>query len=89
MTFKDLALEDWSSESGVLEQDRYNAFVEDLNRSEWNCGIVSGSDIHDDLSRVLMRRYEYELTIEPGKRVVNTVTAPIYPGINTNYDPSI
>ncbi len=89
MTFKDLALADWTSESGVLEQDWYNAFVEDLNRSEWNCGVVSGSDIHDDLSRVLMRWYEYEITVEPGERVVNTVTAPIYPAINTNYDPSI
>lgn len=89
MTFKDQALADWTSESGALEQDWYNAFVEDLNRSEWNCGVVSGSDIHDDLSRVLMRWYEYEITVEPGERVVNTVTAPIYPSINTNYDPSI
>ena len=89
MTFKDLALADWKSESGVLEQDWYNAFVEDLNRSEWSCGVVSGSDIHENLSDVLMRWYEYELTVEPGERVVNTVTAPIYPSINTNYDPSI
>ena len=89
MTFKDLALADWTSESGVLEQDWYNAFVEDLNRSEWSCGVVSGSDIHDDLSRVLMRWYEYEITVGPWERVVNTVTAPIYPAINTNYDPSI
>lgn len=89
MTFKELALADWKSESGVLEQDWYNAFVEDLNRSEWSCGVVSGSDIHENLSDVLMRWYEYELTVEPGERVVNTVTAPIYPAINTNYDPSI
>lgn len=89
MTFKDLALADWTSESGVLEQDWYNAFVEDLNRSEWSCGVVSGSDIHDDLSRVLMRWYEYEITVGPWERVVTTVTAPIYPAINTNYDPSI
>lgn len=89
MAFRELALADWERESGVLEQDWYNAFVEDLNRSEWSCGIISGSDIHDDLSRVLMRWYEYELTVGPGERVVNTVTAPIYPAINTNYDPSI
>ena len=89
MTFKDLALENWTDASGVLEQDWYNAFVEDLNRSEWSCGVVSGSDIHEDLSRALMRWYEYEITVEPGERVVNTVTAPLYPSINTNYDPSI
>ena len=51
--------------------------------------MVSGSDIHDDLSRVLMRWYEYEITVDPWERVINTVTAPIYPAINTNYDPSI
>ncbi len=89
MTFQDLALADWTGESGVLEQDWYNAFVEDLNRSEWSCGVVSGSDIHENLSGVLMRWYEYELTVGPGERVVNTVTAPIYPTINTNYEPSI
>ena len=36
-----------------------------------------------------MRWFEYELTVGPGERVVNTVTAPLYPAINTNYDPSI
>lgn len=89
MTFKDLALADWTSESGVLEQDWYNAFVEDLNRSEWSCGVISGSGTHRDLSETLMRWYEYELTVGPGERVVNTVTAPLYPAINTNYDPPV
>ena len=89
MAFRELALADWESESGVLEQDWYNAFVEDLNRSEWSCGVVSGSGTHRDLSETLMRWYEYELTVGPGERVVNTVTAPLYPAINTNYDPPV
>lgn len=89
MTFKDLALEDWESGSGVLEQDWYNAFVEELNRSMWSCGVISGGDIHRDLLENLMRWYEYEITVGPGEQVVNTVTAPLYPAINTNYDPSI
>lgn len=89
MAFRELALADWESESGVLAQDWYNAFVEDLNRSLWAGGVISGSGTHRDLSETLMRWYEYELTVGPGERVVNTVTAPLYPAINTDYEPPI
>ena len=37
----------------------------------------------------LMRWYEYEITIAPKESIVNTVTAPIYPAIDMNYDPNI
>ena len=33
--------------------------------------------------------YEYEITLEPGERIVNAVTAPMYPAINLNYEPAI
>ena len=36
-----------------------------------------------------MRWYEYEITLEPGQRIVNSVTAPIYPSIDLDYDPDI
>ena len=41
------------------------------------------------MSSSLMRWYEYEITLEPGQRIVNAVTAPIYPSINTNYEPDV
>ncbi len=31
--------------------------------------------------------FAYEITLEPGQRIVNTVTAPIYPSVYTNYEP--
>ena len=36
-----------------------------------------------------MRWYEYEISIGPGECIVNTVTAPIYPSINSDYEPPI
>ena len=36
-----------------------------------------------------MQWYEYEITVGPGERIVNTVTAPIFPSINTRYNPTI
>ena len=31
--------------------------------------------------------YEYEITLQPGQELVNTVTAPIYPTIDIHYEP--
>jgi len=36
-----------------------------------------------------MRWYEYEITIEARERIVNTVTAPIYPSIDLRYEPDV
>ena len=33
--------------------------------------------------------YEYEITLKPKESIVNTVTAPMYPAINGQYDPAI
>ncbi len=33
--------------------------------------------------------YEYEITVAPGQRVVNTVTSPIYPTVHILYEPYI
>ena len=33
--------------------------------------------------------YEYEITVAPSQRIVNTVTAPIYPDVYFNYEPQI
>ncbi len=33
--------------------------------------------------------YEYEITVQPGQRVVNTLVAPIYPTVHIRYEPYI
>ena len=91
LSFRDLALSKWSEDSGVSEIDWYNAIVAMLTGSSDS----TGSNLHLwefgslDLSTHLMRWYEYEITLGPGQRIVNTVTAPIYPAINGRYEPPV
>ena len=91
LSFRDLALSKWSADSGVSEIDWYNAIVAMLTGSSDS----TGSNLHLwdfgslDLSRYLMRWYEYEITVGPGERIVNTVTAPIYPDIDSRYEPPV
>ena len=91
LSFRDLALSKWSADSGVSEIDWYNAIVSMLTASSDSTG--SNLNLWDygslDLSRYLMRWYEYEISVGPGERIVNTVTAPIYPSINARYEPPI
>lgn len=89
ITFKDLVMSEYTPDSGILEYDWYNAIVESMKYFEWEHVVIPGSEFQFDISNQLMRWYEYEITLEPGEKIVNTVTAPIYPSINTNYDPPI
>ncbi len=90
MTFREYALENWSEESGISEIDWYNATVTDFKYNTFaEHPVVRSSSHRAGFSNSLMRWYEYEITVEPGARIVNTVTAPIYPSVDANYDPSI
>lgn len=89
ITFEEYAMLNYPENTGVTETDWYNAVVANLNDSSngFSYGIIG--EFLDDLSGSLMRWYEYEIILEPGQRIVNTVTAPIYPSINMDWDPSI
>ena len=89
LTLKDLLLKEYDPASGILDYDWYNALVSALNYFEWEYGAIHSTEIGFDISDRLMRWYEYEITIGPGERIVNTVTAPIYPSINSDYEPPI
>lgn len=88
--FKAFALQSYNSSLGISETDWYNAMVEDLKQSEKNSyGILSCSDKNFDISSRLMRWYQYDIALEPKEKITNTVTAPIYPSINRDYDPPV
>lgn len=89
LTLKDFALSEYHSESGILDYDWYNAIVTSLKYHEWTNGAIHSGEVDLDLSNLLMRWYQYEITLEPKQRIVNTVVAPIYPAINSNYEPAI
>lgn len=83
--FKNLALSERAENSPVSETDWYNAVVDYLSESSsiyYYYGYL-------DVSRNLMRWYEYSLTLEPKGKVVNEVSAPVYPGINGYFDPNV
>lgn len=89
MTLKEFALTAYDEKSGVLEYDWYNAVVELLRLTEWNEGMISGSEFRFDISDQLMRWYQYEITVAPGEKIINTVTAPVYPSLNMQYEPPV
>lgn len=90
LTFKDLALDRYQQDSGILEYDWYNAFVEMMKQSAWKeYGVIADLPGEADTLRNLMCWYEYEIELKPGERIVNTVTAPMYPSFNINYNPPL
>ena len=89
MTLKEYIMQDFNVESGILESDWYNAKIQELKENEWNYGVIRNDRGVGGLERNLLRWYEYKITLEPGQRIVNTVTAPMYPSINLRYEPDI
>lgn len=89
-TFEEWACQGWSEDTGVSEIDWYNAVVADLNGNALaNNTLIRTLENSDRFAERLMRWYEYEITMEPRQELINTVTAPIYPSINSAYTPSI
>jgi len=89
LTLREFLLREYAPDSGILDYDWYNAMVTSLNHSEWAYGGISSIDVSFNVSNNLMRWYEYEISIGPGERIVNSVSAPIYPSINGRYEPPI
>ena len=75
----------------ISEIDLYNASVYSLyRRGNYDYGIMPNyrSIFSDDFETCLMRWYEYEITLGPNERKTNSVTAPIYPTIHTEFSPA-
>ena len=89
ITLKEFVLSEYDEDSGVLDYDWYNAVVSSLKYFEWSYGAIHSTEVDLDVSERLMRWYQYDITLEPGERAVNTVTAPIYPSIDSDYEPSV
>ena len=92
MTFKEFALSNWREDSGVSEVDWYNATVAEISdgRNHYDRYPIAEAGRHaSDFRGSLMRWYEYEIVLQAGERVVNAVTAPIYPAINLQYEPDV
>ena len=91
MTLREFALSEYDAVYGVSEEDWYQAVVYQLDYFEWKDGAFHSSEVDLNVAKRnrLMRWYQYDITLEAGERIVNTVTAPIYPSIDANYEPPV
>ncbi len=90
MTFGELVL-GWRDEAGaVSEVDWYNAAVAEFRRAcDRDASVFTLPYTGHNLYRALMRWYEYEIVFAPGARVINSVTAPLYPYIDLSWTPAV
>lgn len=86
-TFLDYVFRDYDDSSEISVTDWYNAYVTMLKESSGSSFILN--EPYRSLEHFLMRWYVYEIDLGPGERLINTVTAPMYPKIDTGFDPAV
>ena len=90
LTFEQYALQAYDQQSGIARHDYYNAVVACLAYSRWDdLGVHTQAYMLTNLESYLLEWYEYEITLAPGQRLTNTVTAPMYPHIDGKYLPEV
>ncbi|MCR5228539.1 MAG: hypothetical protein K6D03_00265 [Solobacterium sp.] len=89
MTLEELVLDGYDSQSGVSAVDRYNAVISYLNRNSGGRIITEYYAGREFYSSELLRWFEYDMEVKAGQTVINTVTAPLYPSIDENYEPPV
>lgn len=94
LTFEEFAFSHYFGEyteqtSAISEVDWYNAVVQSLNDAQYEYGFIDYYGMYGEIERKFMRWYQYDIEIPAKGTIVNMVTAPIYPSINTNWVPSI
>lgn len=88
-TFEEFVFGEYEDNSTVLPHDWYNATVQNLKNCQWDFGILGNFEYSENIAEDLLRWYEYEITIPAGGTIVNTVTAPMYPDMDVDYEPPI
>ena len=87
-SFLDFALLGMKEQPDISEVDRYNAVVTKLEKAEEK-GVAELLSMENGVPVSYMQWYDYEITLAPGERMVNKVTAPLYPSIDEGYKPSV
>ena len=84
-SFREWALQSYQKDSEILEQDYVNAYRQMLIQDCVNGNIITEPESTSLPEGRLMRWYAYEIHTGPGERIVNSVTAPMYPDIDEGY----
>lgn len=87
LTFADLALSFRKEESPVSESDWKNAFIDYIEKNK------NSNSFYANIKPTMfgsawdfMEWFEYSLSIPAGERIINSVSAPIYPTIDSRYE---
>lgn len=92
MTFEEFVYNCYFGEyqraNGVSQFDWYNAVVYSLNEClDEEYGYIKYAGMNSQTE--FMRWYQYEVEIPAKSTIVNVVTAPMYPSIDTGYEPPV
>lgn len=88
--FNDLIMADYDPESIISEVDYYNAEIDMLNLRFKPAGNLKfGWTRLFDLRSDLLVWFDYNMTVLSKQTVVNQVTAPLFPAIREDYEPSV
>ncbi len=93
MTLKQFVLEEfapWDENTGISQQDWYNICTDYLiQRTDEDKMVTDINMVHFYPYSNILCWYEYEVEIPAGETVTNTVTAPLFPLMNYEYEPYI
>ena len=89
-SLEDYIISHYTTESRMSKEEYVNAHLDiikadfyNFNKDE-NTNILEGIDFFESI----MLWYEYELNIEAGERLTNSVTVPMDPNVNARYEPA-
>ena len=93
ITFEEFAFShyfgEFSEQEMISSIDWYNSVVYSLNEFQQEYGLIQYHAIFGDFINSFMRWYQYDIEIPAKGTIVNTVTAPIYPSIDEDWEPPI
>lgn len=77
------------SETPINDIDQHNIVIDHyLDGETINHSSAMLKDFTNQHARVLTW-YEYEITLQPGQTIINEVIAPLFPNVDSGYEPSI
>ena len=94
-TLEQFLLKDYNDEMDISKVDYYNSLLDYLIIKTKDYGFFTGdpryyqANSNELFSYLLMRWYQYKIVIGPKETITNSVTAPIYPAINMDYNPTL
>jgi len=93
MNFEEFVLSEWDrwkEERGISKVDWYNIFVTIFNRYGMDeMMLIDSFSNFENMQDSVIGWFKYDISVPAGQTVVNTVTAPLYPGRNYKYEPPV